>query len=286
MANTTSTTVAGLIQAVIAQANARFHNNAAGMLATMNWIDSNTTSVDFPIYAQFAVSDVTATAEGTDFSTVTTVSAPATTLTIAENVQMVILSDTSVRAAGMNDNLVATTSAKLANNLSGALEKEVVTLFAGFDTTTVSGVDVGSALTLDNWFDAIAALVSAGADQNDLVAVLSPKQYYGTNGIRSELTDVNSGGPGTVAEELLQKGFVGTIAGIPVLVSNQIDQSGASASGGMYDSTQALGLASMGLFGIETQRDASLRGEEVVATGRWKAGLLLEALGVELVSKI
>ncbi len=287
MANTTTTTVAGLIQAIIAESNARFQINSDGIIETLVRVDGNTTAVDFPIYTPLAASSVTEGTEGTDFSTVTTITNTAVTLTVVEYLEMAVLTDKAVRASSAHDNLVSTSALKLGNNQAAALEKHVVSLFSGFNTTTVSGMDGTDQISLTAWFNAIEALVSAGSDRDDLVAVISPKQFWGPKSIRSSLTDGVFAGEDSLSEEFQQNGFVGKIAGVPVFISKQIVQSGSTASGAMYDAKQCLGLAVMGpLLDIKTERNESLRGEEMISISLHKAGVLIESLGVELLSDI
>lgn len=284
MANETFTAqVAGLIEEVQAEAIFKF-NQHAGILTAVNWVDienEQAKAVDFPIYNAVTSSDVAETAEGTDVSTNKQITNTATTITVVENVIMSTLSDLSVMSA--NRNLVGDISSMFADGMLAKLENDVVTLFAGFDTTTVSGMDGSIALGLDQWFAAIAGLKAAGANVRDLVAVLSPLQYWGANGLRGALSDTGASVAGTnmLSEEFLAAGFVDVVAGVPVLISNEITET-TTASGAMFEKSRAIGLVTKGLINIEIERDASLRGFQMVGTGRFNAAELTDTFGVEL----
>ena len=91
-----------------------------------------------------------------------------------------------------------------------------------------------------------------------------------------------------VGNEALRTGFVGQIAGVSVYeTSNMADSSGNNpGSTGDYKGAvfhrDALGLAMLSDLKIETQRDASLRATEIVATAVYGVGELHDSYGVEL----
>lgn len=286
MSNETLTSnIAGLVLDIQAEAIFKF-NQHAGILTAINWVDTEGTpgkTVDFPIYGAVTSSDVSQVSEGSDHSTNKQITNTATTATLEEHVIMANISDLSVMSA--NRNLVDDISTMFADAMLAKVEDDVVGLFTAFDSTTVSGLESGNALTLDLWFGAIAALKSAGANVRDLVAVLSPKQYWGAKGLRSILEDGSNAGSNVLSEQFLQAGFVDVVTGIPVLVSNEIAET-TSAPGAMYEKTRALGLHSKGFMNIEVERNASLRSFELVAVGRWKEVELTDVFGVEIVTDI
>ena len=80
----------------------------------------------------------------------------------------------------------------------------------------------------------------------------------------------------------MRSGFVGNIAGIQIFESSNISVDGSDDSIGGVFSQDALALAMMQDLKIETQRDASLRADEIVATAVYGTGELNDTYGVEL----
>ena len=95
---------------------------------------------------------------------------------------------------------------------------------------------------------------------------------------------------GAKGEEAMAAGWVGSIAGFDVYWSDQIDEdvsSGGDAAGFAF-SKGAIGLAvgPEGLFRIETERNASFRTTEYVATGFWAEVEIKDAYGVYILSDV
>jgi hypothetical protein len=170
------------------------------------------------------------------------------------------------------------------NAMRAKLEDDIVGLFSGF-SQTVAGA--GTSMTVDHWFDSLRQLKAASAPMNDIYAVISPKQFYGAKGLRALVLDADADS-GLLGEELKKKGFVSENFGIKTLVSNEIDEnvaSGGDAAGAIY-AKGAIGLHSKGLINIEVERNASLRGYEVVGVGRWKQVELVDTWGVYMLSDV
>ena len=95
---------------------------------------------------------------------------------------------------------------------------------------------------------------------------------------------------GGKGEEALAAGWVGNIAGFDVYWSDQIDEdvgSGGDAAGFAF-SKGAVGLAvgPEGLFRLETERNASYRTTEYIATGFWGEVEIKDAFGVYILSDV
>lgn len=285
-----STSITGLITDITAETIFKL-NAHAGVLDAINWKDlepTGGTTASWPIYAAISSSDVqTGVTEGSSVTTNKEVTNTAVTATVARNVIATLATDQAqFGAQSTNSDFVSDVSTMFSDALLAAIEAEIVALYSGF-STTVSGIGPGSALTLDNIFSAKAALRSAGANVRDLVMVLSPQQYEGPNGLRNAISDTGSGVAGTnvLSEQFLQQGFVDVVAGVPVLVSNEITET-TSATGAIYEKTRALGFASNGLVNVEEQRQARAGAWDIVASGYWKAKELNDTYGVKLVSLI
>jgi hypothetical protein len=106
--------------------------------------------------------------------------------------------------------------------------------------------------------------------------------------LKSGLTNTFVGRDTEKSNEALNTGFVGNVAGVPIFeTSNLADSSGNNpGTTGDYKGAifhrDALALAMMQDLKIETQRDASLRADEVVATAVYGVGELNDTYGVEL----
>ena len=80
----------------------------------------------------------------------------------------------------------------------------------------------------------------------------------------------------------MRTGFVGQIAGINIFESANISVDGSDDSIGAVFAQDALGLAMMQDLKIESQRDASLRADEIVATAVYGVAELHDSYGVKL----
>jgi hypothetical protein len=86
-----------------------------------------------------------------------------------------------------------------------------------------------------------------------------------------------------LANEALRNGFVGRLAGMPIFETANMANSGTTGDykgGAMH--RDAIAIATMQDIKIETQRDASLRADEIVATAVYGVGELHDTYGVEL----
>ena len=80
----------------------------------------------------------------------------------------------------------------------------------------------------------------------------------------------------------MRSGFVGQIAGIEIFESSNISVDGSDDSIGGVFSQDALALAMMQDLKIESQRDASLRADEIVATAVYGVSEIHDSYGVKL----
>ena len=286
MANETLTTnIAGIIQAIQAETYFKF-NNTIGIMDCVRVIDTVGAAgktVDFPKYANVASSDVTQVAEGTDHSTNKQITNTSVSATVDEHVIMATVSDLSDLSTSRN--LVSDISDMFTNALKAKLENDIVALFSGFNAANALA-GAGVTMTADDWFNALRILKAQHVDMSKLFGVISPKQYWGPKGLRSLVTDldIDSGGLG---EDMKNKGFVSSPFGINVLVSNEINEdvaSGGDAAGGIF-TKNAIGLHWKGIT-IEAERNASLRGYELVCTGRWKEVELEDLWGCYFLSDV
>ena len=106
--------------------------------------------------------------------------------------------------------------------------------------------------------------------------------------MKSGLTNTFANPNAGVGNEILRSALVGQIAGVNIFeTSNMTDSSGNDpATTGDFKGAvfhpDALGLAMMQDLKIETQRDASLRADEIVATAVYGVGELNDTNGCEV----
>ena len=89
-----------------------------------------------------------------------------------------------------------------------------------------------------------------------------------------------SGAFGDAANQAMVNGYVGSLAGVPVFETSNIDYvTNAGDFPGAVFHRDALGLAMIGDINIETQRRASYLGNDVVASVHYGVGELYDAYG-------
>ena len=128
---------------------------------------------------------------------------------------------------------------------------------------------------------ATAKLRSIGVPAGDLYCVLHPAIAYD---LKANLTATYANpNAGVIQNEAMAMGYLGMLAGVPVYETSNINNNGTAGDfvGGLFH-RDALGLAMMQDIKIETQRDASLRADEIVATAMYGHGVLYESYGVAL----
>ena len=106
-----------------------------------------------------------------------------------------------------------------------------------------------------------------------------PKQIFN---VKKSLTNTFVGRDTDLSNEAMRSGFVGNIAGIQIFESSNIAVDGSDDSIAGVFSQDALGMAMMQDLKIESQRDASLRADEGVATAVFGVGELHDTYGVKL----
>ena len=233
-------------------------------------------SVEVPIYATVSAAAVS---EASDFSN-TAINPSSVTITASENGIMTTLTDLGRNAAPRN---VAADIGKLFGEaIAKKIDTDLTALFGGFSNTVGSATTVMSAALI---FNAVAKLRSTGVPSDNLACILHPNIAFDLkSGLSNTFANPNPG----AGNEALRTGFAGQIAGVSVYeTSNMADSSGNNPGttgdykGAVFHS-DALGLAMMQDLKIETQRDASLRADEIVATAVYGVGELQDSYGCEV----
>jgi hypothetical protein len=249
-------------------------------------------TVQFPDYTKIASSSVGAATDGSDYSTVTSITTAARSATVSEHVIRADVSD--LARMGNAEDLTGNVGQILGNAVAAKLDDDLVELGKSLSQTECGA---GTSLALSHAFGAMRQMRAAGAPF-PYNLILSPKQVWGSKGLISLLHDAAVTGSnakplslmGAKGEEALAAGYVGSIAGFDVYWSDQIDEdvsSGGDAAGFAF-SKGAFGLAvgPEGLFRLETERNASFRSTEYIATGFWGEVEIKDAFGVYILSDV
>ena len=293
MAETDTGVAVGGLGKTIGDATLAFnHSNVMFPLVTAQQAVKGAITVQFPDYSRIASSAAAATADGVDQGTVTSITTAARSATVSEHVIRADVSDLAVM--GNSDNLTGNIGDIMGNAVAAKLDDDLVELGKSFSQTECGA---SNALALSHIFGAMRQLRAAGAPF-PYNLVLSPKQVWGPKGIISLLHDQAVTGSnakplslmGAKGEEAMNVGMIGSIAGFNVYWSDQIDEdvsSGGDAAGFAF-SKGAIGLAvgPEGLFRIETERNASFRTTEYVATGFWGEVEIKDTFGVYILSDV
>ena len=278
MANeTTSSTLSELYTEIVAEALFVASERSIMRPLVKNYaITGGGKSVEVPIYAAVSAAAV---AEAADLSN-TAINPTSVTITASENGIMTTLTDLGRNAAPRN---VAADIGKLFGEaIARKIDTDLTALFGGFSNTVGGNTTVMSAALI---FNAVAKLRATGVPSDNLACILHPNIAFDLkSGLSNTFANPNAG----VGNEALRTGFAGQIAGVSIYeTSNMADASNNNPGttgdykGAVFHS-DALGLAMMQDLKIETQRDASLRADEIVATAVYGVGELQDSYGCEV----
>ena len=271
MAATTSTTLDDLFVNIIAQARytAEEQSLMMGLVTQYNIGSEAGKTIQVPKYPSLNAVDLV---EGSDLSS-TTVSTSSVSVTVGEVGAQVLLTDMATYGAG---NPALELGTVLGNAIATKMDQDLLALFTGF--TAAFGA-AGQEITVADLFKA-AATLRANKVTGVINAVVHPYQAYA---LKANLTNTfaNPNG-GDSQNEAMRNGYVGTIAGINVYESANVAIDGAGDSIGAVFAPEAIAIAIKKDFGIETQRDASLRAFELNATAVYGVGELDDSFGVKM----
>tara|TARA_R100000664_G_scaffold34247_1_gene55716 strand:+ start:2762 stop:3646 length:885 start_codon:yes stop_codon:yes gene_type:complete len=293
MAETDTGVAQGGLGKIVGDAVIAFnHANVMLPLVTSKQAVKGAITVQFPDYTKVASSAVGAGTDGSDYTTVTSITTAARSATVSEHVIRADVTDLAVM--GNAEDLTGNVGNILGNAVAAKLDDDLVELGKSFSQTECGA---GTSLALSHIFGAMRQLRAAGSPF-PYNLVLSPKQVWGAKGLIALTNDASVTGSnakplsllGNKGEEAMATGMIGSIAGFDVYWSDQIDEdvsSGGDAAGFAF-SKGAVGLAigPEGLFRIETERNASFRSTEYVATGFWAETEIKDAFGVYILSDV
>jgi len=275
MANeTTSSTVSELYTEIVAEAQFVIQEKSIMKNLVKNYaIAGGGKSVEVPIYAAVAAAAVS---EAADLSN-TAINPSSVTITASEVGVMTTLTDLARNSAPRN--VAADIGRLFGEAIAKKMDQDLIALFDGFSTAAGTDSAVLSPATV---FNAASTLRAAGLPVNETYLVVHPKVAYD---LKSGLTNTFAGLDHDLSNEALRNGFIGQIAGIKIFETGNMANTGTAGDykGGMFHK-DALALAMMQDIKIETQRDASLRADEIVATAVYGVGELHDSYGIEVIA--
>jgi N4-gp56 family major capsid protein len=269
---TNSTTLNDLFVNIVAQARftAEEQSLMLGLVTQYNIAGQAGKTVQIPKYPAVvaaALDEGTAPAD-------TDVSTTSVDVTVSEVGNTVLLTDLAAMGAGNPADELGTV---LGNAIATKIDKDLIALFTDFSTEIGGGAN--AEITVANLFKAAATLRNNKA-QGQLAAVVNPFQAYQ---LKSGLTNSFVGASlSEVGNEAMRTGYVGTVAGINVYESANVAIDGSGDSIAAVFAPEALAIALKSEFNLETQRNATRRGTEMVATAIYGVDTLDDTYGVKL----
>lgn len=223
-----------------------------------------------PIYPTVAAADI---GENTDLEN-TVVSTDVANLTLKEVGVMTTLGDYAKNVS--ESDVVADLGKLFGESIARKMDQDLTALFDNF-STSVGGANVN--ISASAIAESVATLRASSVPMTDVACVVHPNIAYD---LKANITNTFANpAAGELQNEAMRSGYVGTLFGVPVFESANMTYASGVAKGAVFHK-DALGLAIMQDLKIETQRDASLRADEIVATAVYAVGELHDSYGIEL----
>ena len=274
MANeSTSSTLSELYTEIVAEAQFVATEQSIMRNLVRNYaITGGGKAVEVPIYSAVSAAAVS---EATDLSN-TAIDPSSVTITASEVGIMTTLTDLARNAAPRN--VAADIGRLFGEAVAKKQDQDLIALFDGFSTAIGDGTTAINAAAI---FNALSTLRGNALNINECAVVLHPKIAYD---LKANLTNTfANANANDLANEALRSGFVGSLAGMRIFETSNMSNTGTAGDykGGAFH-RDALALAEMQGLKVETQRDASLRADEIVATAVYGVGEIHDTYGVEL----
>jgi N4-gp56 family major capsid protein len=274
MSVTNSTTLNDLLPSIVAEALfvASEASIMRGLVRNYTLQPGQGKTVTVPIYPKQTATALTEATAGNQVA----VSTDSALLTVSEVGLYATISDLAMMASASN--VVADLGRLFGEAIARKIDSDLLSNVANFNSGVGSSSTTATAAGL---FQGIAKLRAAGYDTaSDCAIILHPNCAYD---VLSAITNTFANPAGYAANDALKAGFMGTIGGVPVYQSSLVNNTGTT---GDYNNAivhkDALGLAIMQDVRIETQRQAALRGYDIVGSAIYGHGILNNAAGAYL----
>lgn len=270
MTITNTTTLNDLLPSIVAEALfvASEKSIMRGLVRNYTLSPGQGKTVTVPIYPKQTAAALTeATAPA-----FTAISTDGAVLTVSEVGLAAQVSDLAMMASASN--VVADIGRLFGEAIARKIDTDILSNVANLNAG-VGGASTTATPAL--LFQAIAKLRAAGYDtSNDCAIVLHPNVAYD---VASTLTSTFAAPASQVGNDALRNGFMGTLGGVPVYQSSLVNVAGGTA--GDYNCVvfhrDAFGLAMMQDIRIESQREATKRGFDIVGSAIYGHGILYNA---------
>ena len=251
-------------------------------------IEAGAKQVNVPIWGRQSAVALT---EGIDIGVPQQVTATVVTLTASEHGILSFVSDRLKHEN--NENVLSAVGTMHGRAVGRLLDSDLLTLLDGFSTSKPGS---GSQATLVTIAGAVSYLRTNNSDTYGPApskpnAVLHPEQIrrlaQEVGGITAAGTGITAGAviPEGPSAEVIQSYWRGNdpIFGVPIYEDGNIAVSSNNSKGGVFVK-EALALAMELEIQAEEERDASLRGTEIVTVGTWGESEIVDVWGVEIFS--
>lgn len=277
MADTTSTNLAGLFAKVYE--DTRLVARAANVMPNVVSVMSERQGIEDRIFSQHAEATAAAVAEGTDLAPTTLTKAATATLTPGEVGAQYTITD---RARRTDPAIWAKAAKSLGNAMGEKLDKDLCSSFASFTGGSVGTAGGATPNTFRHLFAGKSILDAAGLG-GDYFAVLHTYQWFQMgNSVSLEQSLKNT--PEVIRDELARKWYVGSVAGIHILVTPHVPIATNDATGGLFPS-EALALDIRSPMTIEPFRSPKGRKTELNLVMDYAYGAAYPAYGVKIVGQ-
>jgi N4-gp56 family major capsid protein len=278
MANeTTSSTLDELFENITQEAIFTFEETSVMRpLVTTYPITGSGKTISVPVYPTVSANAVN---EATDLTN-TAINPTEATITASEVGVMTTLTDLGRDSASRN--VGADIGQLFGNAIAKKVDTDLAALFVNFTTNEVGAAAVE--LDADLIFKAVAKLRMLNVPA-PYYGVFHPRAVYN---LKKSLTqagyNTNANAISDIGNEILRNNFIGTVAGVQIFENANITPDASDDAYGAVFHPASLGLALKEDFKVETQRDASLRATEIVASITYGKGAIKQSYGCAVIT--
>jgi len=276
MANSTTSTLAGLFTTIQQTALFTMQEKAfmRPLIRNYNLTGQPGKAAHVGIYPTLATSSITS-GENSDASA-STITATEKTFTATEVAIMATLTDLARDSTA--DDSAAAIGRILGETLARKVDEDIAALFSGFSSVPATGM-AKTELTPDDILKAVAILRNNSV-MGPYVGVFHPYQTYNLRNVLANAGSANVPALSDLGNDVLRSGYIGKIFGVDIFESPTVTGASSGAYIGAVMHQDALAFCLKRDITIETQRDASLRATEIVASMSYAVGELFDLHGV------